>query len=72
MFKVNNRNFRKKLEVCSVLAVKILERPHWRRSGVFVANFEHIPCASVSVVDFEQVNAGWEVSLKFGRAYTTN
>ena len=33
----------------------------WRRFGVFIVNFEHIShlCSSVSIVNFEQVNAGW-------------
>ena len=32
----------------------------WRRSGIFIVNFEHIftPCSSVSIFNFEQVNAG--------------
>ena len=31
------------------------------RSGVVIVNFEQIPhCSGVSIVDFEQVNAGWE------------
>ena len=31
-----------------------------RRFGVFIVNFEHIShlCSRVSIVDFEQVNAG--------------
>ena len=37
---------------CSKLAIEAL----WRRSGVFIVNFE-IPCSSVN---FEQVNGGWE------------
>ena len=43
MFEVNN---------------KALERRQWRRSGVFIVNFKHIShfSASVSIVDFEQVN----------------
>ena len=41
MFKVNNRNTRTRSEICSKLTIKIPERRHWRRSGVFV-NFEHI------------------------------
>ena len=32
------------------------------RSGVFLVNFEHI---SHTIVDFEQVNAGWECSRNF-------
>ena len=27
---------------CSKLAIKIPERRHWRRSGIFIVNFEHI------------------------------
>ena len=37
MFKVNNRNTRTKYEICSKLT-----KCQWRRSGVFVVNFEHI------------------------------
>ena len=40
--KVNNRNTRKRCEACSKLTIKTLERHHWRRSGVFIVNFEHI------------------------------
>ena len=29
-------------EMCSKLTIKIAERCQWRRSGVFVVNFEHI------------------------------
>ena len=34
---------------------------NWRRFDVFIVNFEHIShlCSSVSIVNFEQVNAGW-------------
>ena len=42
MFKVNNRNTRAKYEICSKLTIKTPERRHWRRSGVFIVNFEHI------------------------------
>ena len=51
MFKVNNKDTTK--------------RRHWRRSGVFIANFEHnfTPFYSVSIVGFEQVNVCWEVNV---------
>ena len=64
MFKVNNENSRTMCEICSKLTIKILERRHWRRSGIFICNFEHFftPCSSVSIVNFEQVNTGWEVT----------
>ena len=42
LFKVNNRNTRTRCEICSKLTIKTPERRHWRRSGVFIVNFEHI------------------------------
>ena len=42
MFKVNNRNTRARCEICSELTIKIPERRHWRRSGIFIVDFEHI------------------------------
>ena len=64
MFKVNNRNTRTRCEICSKLTEKhqndAIGRGHWRRSGVFIVNFEYIShLASVSIVNFEQINAGW-------------
>ena len=48
MLKVNNRNTRARCEICSKLTIKTPKRRHWRRSGVFIVNFEH-------------VNTGWVV-----------
>ena len=42
MLKVNNRNTRSTCEICSELTIKTPEQIHWHRSGVIVANFEHI------------------------------
>ena len=42
LFKVNNRNTRPRCEVCSKLIIKTPERHQWRRSSVFIVNFEHI------------------------------
>ena len=42
LFKVNSENTRKRCEIFSKLTIKTLERRHWRRSGVFIVNFEHI------------------------------
>ena len=42
MFKVNNKNTRTMCEICSKLTIKIPERRHWRCSGIFIVNFEHI------------------------------
>ena len=55
MFKGNNRNTKTRCEICSELTIKTAERRHWRRSAVFIVNFEH----SVSIVNFEQVDADW-------------
>ena len=43
LFKVTNTNTKKRCEICSKLTIKTLERSQWRRSGVFIINFEHIP-----------------------------
>ena len=42
MSKVNNRNTGTSCEIYSKLTMKAPERRHWRRSGVFIVNFEHI------------------------------
>ena len=48
MCKVNNRNTGTRCETWSKLTIKTPERRY----------FTH--CSSVFIVDFEQVNAGWE------------
>ena len=42
LFKFNNRNTWKSCEICLKLTIITTERRDWRRSGVFIANFEHI------------------------------
>ena len=43
LFKVNNRNRKRKWsEICSNLTTKTPERRQWRRSGIFIVNFEDI------------------------------
>ena len=42
LLKVNDRNTRARCETCSKLTIKTPERRHWRLSGVFIVNFEHI------------------------------
>ena len=42
LLKVNNRNTKTRCEICSKLTIKTQERRQWRRSGVFIVNFEHI------------------------------
>ena len=48
MLKVNNRNTRTRCEIWSKLTIKTPERRYFT------------PCSSVFIVNFEQVNAGWE------------
>ena len=40
--KVNNKNPRTMCEMCSKLTIKVPERRHWRRSGIFIVSFEHV------------------------------
>ena len=63
LFKVINRNTRKRCEICSKSTIKTPEWRQWRRYSVFIVNFEHIspPFSSFSIVDFEQVNISWVV-----------
>ena len=42
MFKVSNSNTRTRCEICSKLTMKKSEQRQWRRSGLFIVNFEHI------------------------------
>ena len=39
---VNNRNTRKRYEICSKLTLKTPQQRHCRRSGVFIVNSERI------------------------------
>ena len=42
LFQVNNRNTRKRCEICSKLTIKTLERRHLNFFVVFIVNFENI------------------------------
>ena len=42
LLKVNKKNTRTRWEICSELTIKTQERRQWRRSDVFIVNFEHI------------------------------
>ena len=61
LFKVNNRNTRKRCEICSKLTTKTLEWRQWRRSGVFMVNFEHFSYIFLVFLlpDLEKVNVCW-------------
>ena len=57
---INNRSTRTRCEICSKLTIKAPEQRQWRRSGVFIGNFEHIShLVRVSIVNFEHVITGW-------------
>ena len=65
LFQVNNRNTGKRFEICSKLTIKLPKRHYWRRSDVFIVNFEHIShiflgWLLVAIDDFEQVNVSGE------------
>ena len=62
MVKVNKRNIRTRCEICSELTIKRPEQRQWRRSGVFIVNVTYFtPCCNVSIVNFKQVNADWDI-----------
>ena len=70
LLKVNNRNSRTRCETCSKLTIKTPEWRQWSSSDVFIINFEHISlCSSVSIVNFEQVKAGW-IAYLFSQAHS--
>ena len=50
--KFNNRNSKKRCEICSMLKTKTSELCHWFRSSIFIVKFEHIS----HLFDFEQVD----------------
>ena len=60
MFNVNNRSIRTSCEICLQLTIKTQDRRNWRSPAVTIVNFEHFfsTCSSVSIVNFEQANAG--------------
>ena len=65
--KVYSRNTGTRWEVCPKLTIKTLEKGHWDRSLLLTLNF-FIPYSSVSIVDFEQVIAGWVNTNSFCNA----
>ena len=67
LLKVNNRNTRTRCKICSKLTIKIPERRHWSRSGVFIVNFEQM---SHLVLVF--VLLPLNMQLPAGKSYTRN
>ena len=65
LFKVSNRNTRKKCEKCSKLTIKWSDRRLWCPSRVFIVLLiwtYFITFSSVSIVELEQVNVSWVVA----------
>ena len=59
VLKVDNRNTRTGREICLKLTIKTPEWRQWRRSGVFIVNFEHNSyLALVFLFNFEYVIGG--------------
>ena len=69
LVKINNRNSRKRCGICSKLTIKTPERSQRRRFVLDVLlltlNIFHTLTSSVTIVDFEQVNASWAVFQMF-------
>ena len=42
LLKINERNVRKRCEIYLKLTIKAPERRHWRRSGIFIVNFDYV------------------------------
>ena len=60
LFKVNNRNTKKRCELCSKLTMNTLERLHVILVFLLLTLNIFTPFFSVSIVDFEQVNVSRE------------
>ena len=58
LFKVNNRNTRKRFEICSKLTIKRPEPCQWRLSAIFIVNVE--PFFIVSIVLWLWTNVNWD------------
>ena len=69
-FKVNNENTGKMCEICARLT-KGLERRQWRRSGLFVVNFEQFHLFfSVSIDAFEHLVVCWKARFRLAGIYS--
>ena len=50
LFKISNRNKRKRWDIYPNLAIKTPEKCHWCRSGVFTGEFAHIFFSCVGIL----------------------
>ena len=64
IFKVNSRSIGTRCEICSKLTIKTAKRHHCvvLMSLLLTLNIFHT-LSSVSIVNFEQVNAGWDTII---------
>ena len=68
MFKVNNRNTRKRHEICSKLTIKTTKRRKWHGSGVFIVNFElisHLFLVFLSLTLSKEILAWYYLAYRF-------
>ena len=64
LFKVSSRNTRTRCEISSKLTIKTPGQCQWHPCGVFIVIFEHVSHLMFPFVNFEHVNASWNISFK--------
>ena len=72
MFKVSNRNARTMYEICSDLIIKTPKRHHWRRSGVFILNFEQVNVSLVCEARDILLRTKWRKKLAYEKNFSEN
>ena len=72
MFKVSNRNARTMYEICSDLIIKTPKRHHWRRSGVFILNFEQVNVSLVCEARDILLRTKWRKKLTYEKFFSEN
>ena len=76
MLKFNNRDTRKRCEICSKSKITTLERRQWLSSGVFIVDFErisHLFLVLLLLTYLEQVNVCWKYIVnRFRICWSTN
>ena len=66
MFQVNNKRNRTRCEICSKLTIQTPERRQWRRSGVFIVNFEQVDSVWGLCISYRTVrSATWPIFSEF-------
>ena len=66
LLKVNDRDTRKRCEICSKLTIKSPEWRHWRYSVVFIVNFEYISHIFLVLLMLTWIsNVIWVVTTKY-------